>query len=112
FARRRDAQIALGVGQRREDRVCRRRLHQDSQRFRPRTHLRQLGQPGQVQFVILEAEYEEEMSGLAVESVEIDAGTRSAQDHERLDHVLGMAVEGVEESESVTDRARHYILAL
>src|ERR1022692_3754284 len=109
---RRGAQIALGVRESREDRAGVDGGHQGSQRFRPRTHLRQLCQPGQVQFVILQAEYEKQMSGLAVESVEIDAAARSAQDHERFDYVLGMAIERVQESESVTDRARHDILAL
>jgi hypothetical protein len=65
-----------------------------------------------VQFVILKAEYEKQMSGLTVESVEIDTAKRSAKDHERFDYVLWMTIERVQEGESVTGGARHDILAL
>src|SRR5208337_1696067 len=71
-----------------------------------------LCQPWKVKFVILEAEYEKQVSGFAVESIEIDAAKRSAKDHERFDYMLWMTIEGMQEGEPVTGRARHNVLAL
>jgi hypothetical protein len=59
-------ELPLGVRQARVDGGCVCRVEERPQRARLREHLDEFGEPGQVEFAVLEAEHEEKVHGLGV----------------------------------------------